>query len=95
MRQVSSNGSLQANTRLQEDIGWHDAGVLSSVQVSYKGARWLVVVKAEFPAGPKVAFLDVDTFGRCLEVLAEYASSGQLNWVNDKYPPRVRRWVPS
>lgn len=89
IRSVVGNGLGRSNV-LQETIGWVYNAVLTGLHFRVRDGIWTAVIKADFGDRAQVAFLDVGTFARCIEVCAEYAEKGQLRWYPDKYPPRTR-----
>lgn len=76
---------------LQETIGWSYNAVLTGVSFRINRGVWSAVIKADFGNTARVAYLDVGSFGRCVEVCCEFAEKRMLTWQHDKYPPRERR----
>lgn len=95
LKVFSTRQDLKRNpATLEESIGWEFNAVLTSFQVRAAQAGWLVIIKADFPVGPQVCFMDVTSFGRACEVAAEWADLGLLRWYPDKYPPKIKRYRP-
>lgn len=80
--------SLGMVPALPEDIGWNYNAVLTGLTFRCRAGIWTAIIKADFGNSPMVAFLDVGTFPRTVEVLCEYAQRRALTWLPDKYPPR-------
>lgn len=77
---------------LQENLGWQYNGVLTAVTFRVTADGWLAVIKANLPAGPMVAFLNVNNLEDATRVAAEYAGKKQLYWKRDKYPVKVHNY---
>lgn len=71
---------------LEQNIAWSYSAVLTGFSVKRRKHTWLAVVKADFPKGPMVAFVEVVQLHRLLEVVDEYANAGTLFWKHDKWP---------
>jgi len=83
-------GSLGYSTTLIQHIGWRYNAVLTGLSFYVRDGVWHSVIKADFGNRPMVAFLNVGTFERVIEVTEEYASRGWLNWKEDRKPPKTR-----
>lgn len=90
--EVLRGGSLGFTPSLIEIIGWDYNAVLTMLSFRIRDGVWTAIIKADFGNTPMVAFLDVGSFGRCVEVTSELAAAGQLHWHRDKYPPKKRTW---
>lgn len=87
-------GSLGRAPSLAEILGWEYNAVLTSLTFRIKDGVWSSVVKADFGPRPMVAFVDVGSFARCVEVTIEFATKRSLKWYPDKYPPKTRTYQP-
>lgn len=83
-------GPLGLSAAIDQHIGWNYNGVLTGLSFYVRDGIWHAVIKADIAGRPMVAFLNVGTFARCVEVCAEYAFRSWLIWKPDERPPRVR-----
>ena len=77
---------------LQESIGWEYNAILTGVSFRVKNGVWTCIIKADFGSTAMVAFIDVGSFARCVEVSCEFAAKGHLTWHKDKYPAQTRTY---
>ena len=78
--------SLTTMAGLEQNIGWNNNAVLTGLSIKRKNEGWLATIKADFPDGSKVAFLQVSRLYKLFEVLEEYANKDHLSWQKDKWP---------
>lgn len=81
---------LQRETaEIEEYLGWTENAVLTGIQYKRKEGHWLAVIKATFPAGKRVSFVQAKSFLTLLQKVDELAKSSALCWMED------RPWNPS
>lgn len=88
-------GSLGLANSLQEEIAYNFGAQLTGLSFYVRDGVWHAVVKADFSGRPMVAFLNVGTFARCVEVTCEYTFHSWLRWKADAKPPRTRTFRPA
>ena len=71
---------------IEQNLGWNNNAVLTGLSFKRKNDGWLATIKADFPEGSKVAFLQVQRLYKLFEVLEEYANKDHLTWQKDKWP---------
>lgn len=60
-------------------------GILTGLNFRPDGVGWLLVVKAEFPAGHMVGFVWHDDMASCLIKCSKEAKRDQLRWKDDQW----------
>ncbi len=81
-------GSLGRSNTIKEHIAYHYGAHLTGLSFYVRSGTWHSVIKADFGNHAMVAFLNVGTFARTVEVTEEYARKGWLTWKNDRNPPK-------
>lgn len=85
-------GSLGTANSLQEEVGYNFGAQLTGLSFYVRDGVWHAVVKADFSGRPMVAFLNVGSFARCVEVTCEYTFHSWLRWKDDNKPPKTRTY---
>ena len=80
---------------IEQNLGWNNNAVLTGLSFKRKDAGWLATVKADFPDGSKVAFIQVARLYKLFEILEEYANADHLSWQPDKWPIHWRSFGSS
>lgn len=73
------------------NVGWIDKMVLDQLIVKATEEGWLVMVKAHRNGRNRVAYCSGATFSEALELAANWAATGVLSWVPDRWPPKILR----
>lgn len=69
---------------IEEYLGWQFNAVLTGVQYKRKQTHWLAVIKATFPDGKRVSFVQSKSLYSLLELVDELVSSSSLFWQEDR-----------
>lgn len=84
-QQPTHRSHLTDIAMVQQVLGWYDNAVLTGFNAKRQRSGWLVVIKANFSHGPRVAFQNGTTLLDALEGAQKHAEAGTLYWKVDKW----------
>lgn len=64
-----------------------EGGILKGFSFKVGDYDCLMTIRADFPAGPKVTFVDGDDLAYCLRKSYLAARNGRLRWREDQFAP--------
>lgn len=73
------------NLDLAKEVAWHYHAALTGVNAKKTDEGWLMVLKAEFKEGAKVAFVGGRDYAECLEETLFMLESRGLHWREDRF----------
>lgn len=85
-------GPVGFTPTLEEILGWEYGAALTQLSYRYRDGIWTALIKADIRGSAKIAFIDVGSFGRCVEVANERVARRWLHWKDDIHPPKTRTY---
>lgn len=76
---------MASNLDLAKEVAWHYRAALTGVNAKKTEEGWLMVLKAEFKEGAKVAFVGGRDYAECVEETLFQLESRGLHWREDRF----------
>lgn len=76
---------MATNLDLVKEVAWHYKAALTGVSAKKTSDGWLLVLKAEFKDGARVAFVGGRDYGECIEETLFQLESQGLHWREDRF----------
>lgn len=73
---------------LEKSVAFGHRMVLTQVILRKTPAGWQAIIKGNVQGKPLCAFLDTNTFGELVQIVAEETENSRLRLYPDRYPPR-------